>query len=185
MRRGSINTALAPTSLVLGAAALALTLSLSLLRSDDSAQPVEFGRISATVIPPDGPRLALCLLHAETPRQIQRGLMGVTDRTLGGCDGMAFTFSADTTEPFWMRDTPLPLSIAYFDAKGRLVSTADMKPCGDHPRCPLYPPAREYRLAVEAPRGQLPGLGIVPGARLVLGERGCDPGPRLTRTAGA
>lgn len=141
---------------------------------DDAAPPpAEFGTISATVTAPDGARHDLCLLDAHTPTQRRRGLMGVTDRSLGGCDGMAFRFTSDQTTPFWMRNTPLPLSIGYFDARGRLVSTADMAPCGDRADCPRYPPSGPYRYAVEVLRGRLAEFGIVPGATLSFGDTGC------------
>ena len=131
--------------------------------------------MAATVRTPDGTEHRLCLLHAKTPEQHRRGLMGVTDPTLGGCDGMAFTFSRDTVSPFWMRDTPLALSVAYFDSRGRLVSTADMTPCGDHDRCRHYPPTGPYRYALEVPQGRLAEIGVAPGSRLVIEKRSCDP----------
>jgi uncharacterized protein len=66
-----------------------------------------------------------------------------------------------------MLDTPLPLSIAFFDAGGQFVSATDMEPCPGQAGCPTYPAARPYRVAIEVPKGALPGLGIGPGARLV------------------
>ncbi len=110
---------------------------------------------------------ARCALLAETSAQLARGLMHRTD--LGGYDGMLFHFSDDATGPFWMKDTPLPLSIAFFDSTGQFVSSADMTPCiNNQPSCPTYSAARPYRYALEVPQGALPGLGIGPGARLVL-----------------
>ncbi len=106
-----------------------------------------------------------CALLAETPAQQARGLM--ERRDLAGYDGMLFRFPSDTETGFWMKDTPLPLSIAYFDADGQFVSTADMAPCIHQPSCPSYPAARPYRYALEVPQGALPRLGIGPGARLV------------------
>jgi hypothetical protein len=155
---------------ILGVGVVALALFTA-----EADGPAEFGRISATVRSSDGTEHKLCLLHAETTEQHQRGLMGVTDPALDGCDGMAFTFSRDTSSPFWMRDTPLPLSVAYFDSRGRLVSTADMRPCGDHNRCRHYPASRPYRYALEVPQGRLPEISVGPGSRLIFGARSCDP----------
>lgn len=70
------------------------------------------------------------------------------------------------TLSLWMRNTPMPLSIAYLDALGRVVFTADMEPCGDRADCPGHPPPRSYRYAVEVPRGRLAGFGLVAGATL-------------------
>ena len=55
-----------------------------------------------------------CGLLADTPEQQHQGLMHVTDATLGGHDGMLFRFSEVQRGAFWMKDTILPLSIAYF-----------------------------------------------------------------------
>jgi uncharacterized membrane protein (UPF0127 family) len=108
---------------------------------------------------------ARCALLAETAAQQSQGLMTRTD--LGGYDGMLFDFKADTTTTFWMKDTPLPLSIAFFDGTGRLVSTTNMAPCVNQPSCPTYSATGPYRWALEVPQGSLAGLGIGPGTRLV------------------
>ena len=110
---------------------------------------------------------ARCALLAETAAQQGRGLMERTD--LGGYDGMLFKFSTDHTGQFYMLNTPLPLSIAFFDASGQFVSTTDMAPCIDKPTCPTYGAARAYRWALEVPQGDLPRLGVGPASRLVAG----------------
>ena len=108
---------------------------------------------------------ARCALLAETATQQSQGLMNRRD--IGGYDGMLFRFGSDTTTSFWMKDTPLPLSIAFFDGTGRFVSTTDMAPCIHQPGCPTYSAAGPYRWALEVPQGALPRLGIGPGTRLV------------------
>ena len=110
---------------------------------------------------------ARCALLAETWAQQGLGLMNRTD--LGGYDGMLFKFASDTNGSFYMKDTPLPLSIAFFDATGDFVSTTDMAPCIHQPSCPTYSAARPYRWALEVPQGALPRLAIGPGTRLVTG----------------
>ncbi len=108
---------------------------------------------------------ARCALLADNAARQSQGLMNRTD--LGGYDGMLFDFSTETTVTFWMRDTPLPLSIAFFDTGGRFVSTTDMAPCIHQPSCPTYSATGPYRWALEVPQGALPPLGIGPGTRLV------------------
>lgn len=145
-------------------------------RPDPPRPPaVTFGSVTAIVTAPDGTTRELCLMLAETPEQILRGLMDVTDPSLGGHDGMLFRFPADRTGGFWMRNTPMPLSIAYVASTGQIVSTVDMRPCPDRTDCPTYPPAGPYRYAVEVPQGTLPVIGLTPGARLAPGSRGCTP----------
>lgn len=92
---------------------------------------------------------------AATPEQRAQGLMSVTD--LGGLDGMLFVFGADTAGGFWMKDTLLPLEIAFFTADGSLVDVLAMVPCGADP-CPVYRPSGPYRYAVEAVPGRLGAL---------------------------
>lgn len=110
--------------------------------------------------------LSWCVLVAATPALQNQGLMWVTDRLLSGYDGMLFRWNHDTTETFWMRNTPQPLSIAFFAADGALVSSTNMAPCGDRADCPSYSAAGPYRYALEVPQGQLPLAG--PGASLHL-----------------
>lgn len=125
-----------------------------------------FGEVSFRVA--SGPEL--CALLARTSAQQARGLMARTD--LAGHVGMLFVFEGDTNETFYMRNTPMPLSIAWFDSAGRLVSTADMAPCPDRPNCKTYTAARAYRYALEVPQGGLGGLGVGPGAAISVGG-GC------------
>ena len=108
-----------------------------------------------------------CALLAQTDEQRSRGLMNRMD--LGGYDGMLFVFAEDTRGTFWMKDTPLPLSIAWFDSSGRFVSATDMEPCIGKPDCPLYSATGAYRYALEVPKGGLEPLGIGPGSTIDVG----------------
>lgn len=108
-----------------------------------------------------------CMLLAETRAEQRRGLMETTD--LGGYDGMLFDFGEERPLSFWMRNTPMPLSIAFYGADGSFVSSADMAPCGDHDDCPLTPSAGPARYAVEVPQGELERFGLVAGSRLARG----------------
>jgi uncharacterized membrane protein (UPF0127 family) len=108
-----------------------------------------------------------CAAVADTAAARQQGLMARHD--LGGYDGMLFRFSADTRTTFFMRNTPLPLSIAWFDGAGRYVSQADMSPCPDIDGCPEHAASGPYRDALEVPQGHLSTLGIVPGSTMTIG----------------
>jgi len=111
---------------------------------------------------------------ADTPARQEQGLMYLTDPSLGGRPGMVFAYDRDEGGAFWMRNTRLPLSIAWVRADGTTVSTTDMAPCPDRePDCPTYPPAGPYRFAIEVPQGRLGDLGVSAGSRVTLGERGC------------
>jgi hypothetical protein len=117
--------------------------------------------------------LAWCMLLASTEAQRNRGLMQVTDPTLGGFDGIVFRFDSDTNDAFYMRNTPMPLSIAFISSDGDVVSTTDMAPCEDRAGCPLYHADAPYRTAIEVPQGQLGRLGIAPGNKVTDDHRSC------------
>jgi uncharacterized membrane protein (UPF0127 family) len=63
---------------------------------------------------------------AKTPEERTHGLMGRKD--LGKDEGMLFVFEIEDYYGFWMKDTPVPLSIAFIDKEGRIVKITDMKP---------------------------------------------------------
>lgn len=132
----------------------------------------DFGEIAIAITTPDGTTVGWCVLLARSPQQRQRGLMEVTD--LQGYDGMVFVYSGDTGNSFFMRNTPMSLSIGWFAADGNLVASEDMEPCADVDGCPLYAPGATYRFALEVPRGGLDELGAEDGSRLSLGG-GCAP----------
>jgi uncharacterized membrane protein (UPF0127 family) len=131
-----------------------------------------FGETHLTVTTSNG-MLAWCLLLAETEAQHNRGLMQVTDPTLGGYDGMLFRFPQDTQVQFYMRNTPMPLSIAFVSSDGKVVSTTDMAPCADRGDCPLYSAKGPYRTAIEVPQGGLTRLGIETGVVVTDDHRTC------------
>jgi uncharacterized membrane protein (UPF0127 family) len=63
---------------------------------------------------------------ANTPAERAKGLMGRNH--LGSQEGMLFVFEREDYHTFWMKDTLIPLSIAFIDKSGRIVEIADMKP---------------------------------------------------------
>lgn len=134
--------------------------------------PVGFDTIAIAIRAAGGASKTFCLWLAATEAERQKGLMGVTD--LAGKSGMIFTFPGDSNEQFWMYQTVMPLSIAFFDSTGAFVSSADMAPCpGASSTCPSYPAAGKYRDAIEVPQGGLAALGIGPGSALT--DRGSCP----------
>lgn len=125
------------------------------------------GETAIAVRDAHGKLVGCCVMTAVTEPQRERGLMQVKD--FGGYAGMLFVWTADTGSGFWMRNTPTPLSIAWFDADGNFVSRADMAPCADVDTCPSYDPTGPYRFALEVPGGDLAKLGIGPGSTLAVG----------------
>ena len=132
--------------------------------------PEGFDRVAARVIEPDGSICELCLWLADDADRRARGLMFVTD--LGPADGMAFVYPAARTSSFWMKNTLLPLSIAFFDPDGAFLSAFDMEPCTSDP-CQRYRTAPDFLVAVETAQGGLPAIGMVAGSTLELLDRPC------------
>jgi uncharacterized protein len=138
--------------------------------------PQGFQAVTVVVTLPDGTTREWCMWLADTSGLREKGLMGVTDPGLGGAMGMVFAFPQDTRSGFWMKDTVMPLSIAWYPAEGPLVSSTSMDPCPPGTAsCPVYEPGGPYRYAVEVPQGTLSGFGLVEGSSLALGST-CTPG---------
>jgi uncharacterized membrane protein (UPF0127 family) len=97
---------------------------------------------------------------AETAQEQQKGLMGVD--VLPADEGMAFVFDGPVASTFWMKDTLVPLSIAFVDANGRVIGVRDMQPCEADP-CPLYGVDDPYVLAIEANLGWFDQAGVEVG----------------------
>lgn len=97
---------------------------------------------------------------AATAAARQRGLMGRTH--LPADHGMLFVFEVAGKPCFWMRDTPLPLSIAFIDASGRVTDLADMQPRTDTLHCPQV----DVRYALEIAQGSFLRASLAPGAQV-------------------
>ncbi len=102
--------------------------------------------------------VALTVLVADEPAERERGLMGNT--TLGVDEGMVFVYPEARPRYFWMKDTPLPLSIAFVGADGRIVSIADMTPLSTA----LTPSGAPAMYAIEVHQGWFAAHGIAVGA---------------------
>jgi uncharacterized membrane protein (UPF0127 family) len=102
---------------------------------------------------------------ADTEAERARGLMG--RRELLDDAGMVFVFPTDSTSAFWMKDTLIPLSIAFYDESGTIVRILDMEPCTRDP-CVLYDPEASYRGALEVNRGAFERWGVREGDVLRL-----------------
>ena len=94
---------------------------------------------------------------ADSDAERAKGLMGVTQ--LAPNQGMAFLFDGPSIESFWMKDTLIPLSVAFVDAKGGVVTIREMEPCRSDP-CPTYDSDAPYVMAIEANRGWFEDNGV-------------------------
>jgi uncharacterized membrane protein (UPF0127 family) len=139
--------------------------------------PAQGGR-TATVAyrlePAGGRPVTVRLEVAADPAARARGLMGRAEVPEG--TGMVFLYPGDVAEAYWMKNTLVPLSIAFVAADGRVVSVAEMTPCTADP-CPSYPPAGPYRYAVELPAGAFEAAGVGAGDKVVATDPAALPEP--------
>jgi len=101
---------------------------------------------------------------AATPGQRSRGLMG--RRSLAEDAGMLFVFPVRVQVGFYMKDTLIPLDIAFISGD-RVVEVRSMTPCTSNP-CPVTTPAVPYELALEVEAGTLSRAGISAGAEVAF-----------------
>ena len=104
----------------------------------------------ASTVTFDGSGAVLYVAVADTAQEQQKGLMGV--EMLAADEGMVFVFDEPANSTFWMKDTLIPLSIAFVDESSRVIGVRDMQPCEADP-CPTYGIDEPYVLAIEANLG--------------------------------
>jgi uncharacterized membrane protein (UPF0127 family) len=121
------------------------------------------GETATVVLEGADGRTTLAVEVADSEDERREGLMGREE--LPADSGMVFLFDEPTTSTFTMRDTLIPLSIAFADANGRIVRVLDMEPCREEP-CPSYAADEPYTAALEVNRGQLDRWGVEPGDQL-------------------
>jgi hypothetical protein len=97
---------------------------------------------------------------ARTPLQTQTGMM--FRREMAQHEGMLFVFDTLERRCFWMKNTLLPLSIAFIADDGRVVNLADMQPQSEESHCSAEP----VRFALEMNQGWFAKRGIKPGFKL-------------------
>jgi uncharacterized membrane protein (UPF0127 family) len=95
-----------------------------------------------------------------------KGLMYRT--SLGENRGMLFVYPDERERSFWMKDTLIPLSIAFIDSERRIIDIQDMKPLDDEP--PSYVSAEPAQYALEVNQGFFEKRGVKVGDRVDVPE---------------
>jgi uncharacterized membrane protein (UPF0127 family) len=118
------------------------------------------GRLETTelaLLRKDGTGAVVLAEMARTGEQRRRGLMG--RKSLADGEGMFFVFETDRILSFWMKDTLIPLSIAYIAYDGRILEIHDM----EAQSLRSVQSARSARYALEVPQGWFARAGIEAG----------------------
>jgi len=97
---------------------------------------------------------------ANTPESRMQGLM--FRKTLGTSDGMLFVFDEPERQCMWMRNTYVPLSVAFIDAKGAILNVEDMEPLTENSHCASGP----AKFALEMNKGWFASRGLKAGTRI-------------------
>ncbi|HSL12502.1 MAG TPA: DUF192 domain-containing protein [Actinomycetota bacterium] len=155
---------------------LVLGLTLTACLDDDPtveapASPTAPSRQPASVLSigtESGQPATLHVEIADDDDERARGLMGVDDLPVD--QGMAFVWDEPVDAAFWMKDTLIPLSIAFWDTEGRVIAILDMEPCAEDP-CRTYAPEEPFVGAVEANLGWFADHGVQVGDAVELEER--------------
>jgi uncharacterized protein len=104
----------------------------------------------------EGERVEVRVEIADDPFERARGLM--YRKELREDRGMLFDFPREQPLSFWMKNTRIPLSIAYIDSEGRITDILDMKPLDDEP--PHYVSSEPVQYALEVNQGFFEERGV-------------------------
>ena len=140
------------TSLKTRTAALLMTLASGFANAQDAPQQLPAIRLSTGMH-------VLQVMVAQTPEQLSTGLM--FRKTMGTNDGMLFVFDEPGQQCFWMKNTLLPLSVAFIDDTGTVANIDDMKPQTLDSHCSTRP----VRFVLEMNVGWFEKRGIKAGSK--------------------
>ena len=103
------------------------------------------------------------LIRAEVAAEFGTRMRGLMYRaSMPQNAGMLFIFDESTQHCMWMKNTLIPLSVAFIDEKGAITNIEDMKPQTEDSHCA----SRSARYALEMNRGWFAAHGIKPGSRI-------------------
>ncbi|MCJ7839079.1 MAG: DUF192 domain-containing protein [Burkholderiales bacterium] len=108
------------------------------------------------------------LIQAEVARNEETRSLGLMWRkSMAQGAGMLFFFDESALHCMWMRNTLIPLSVAFIDERGQIVNIADMRPLDETTHCATRP----ARYALEMNQGWFKKRGIAAGAAIQGLER--------------
>lgn len=99
---------------------------------------------------------------ASTPGERAQGLM--FREKMGANEGMLFVFEAPAQVCMWMKNTPLPLSVAFIGEDGKIANIEDMKPHTLDSHCGKK--SVPIRYALEMNMGWFKQKNILPGTKI-------------------
>jgi uncharacterized membrane protein (UPF0127 family) len=104
------------------------------------------------------------LIRAEVASTFETRAQGLMFRKyLGPNEGMLFVFPQAEAQCMWMKNTLIPLSVAFMDAQGKIVSVSEMQPQTETTHCAAAPAT----YALEMSGGWFAAKGLKAGATLL------------------
>ena len=143
--------------------ACAASLIWALLMGASAAQTFERGVVRITQ---DGREARLPVEIAKDARAHAQGLMG--RERLGENAGMLFVYEGDARRFFWMKNTRIPLSLAFIDKSGEVLEIIHLQPHKPGMRVPSYRSRNKVRRVLEVNQGWFLRNGFGLGARVSL-----------------
>ena len=138
--------------------AIALVLQLAITTAAIARLPVQEPLPTITL------RIGSTSVEAEVADEIDERTIGLMGReNLAEGKGMLFVFREPQAMGFWMKNTLIPLSIAYINAAGVIREIHDMQP---HDETPARSAFRDLLYALEVPQGWFQKNKILPGDRI-------------------
>ena len=141
----------------------AAALLWALLTGASAAQIFERGVVRVTQ---EGREAVLPVEIARTPEARAQGLMG--RERLGANAGMLFVYEDDARRFFWMKNTLIPLSLAFIDKRGEVLEIIHLQPHRPGTRIPSYRSRNKVRRVLEVNQGWFLRNGFGLGARVSL-----------------
>jgi len=118
-------------------------------------QPARFPVISLTA--------GMHVIRAEVAAREDQRRQGLMFREqMGQNEGMVFLFDAPAEVCMWMKNTLIPLSVAFLDERGAIVNIEDMQPQTTESHCAERP----VRYALEMNQGWFSKRNIRPGMKI-------------------
>ncbi len=141
-----------------------LVLALLLTACGSGSAPATGDRAILRITTAEG----VATLQVEIADSPEERAEGLSNRTSMPADaGMAFLWDEPVEAQFWMKDTLIPLQIAFWDEEGRIVGLFEMEPCEADP-CRTYGPGDPFIGAVEANAGWFTTHGVRVGDTVEL-----------------
>jgi len=129
------------------------------------------GLTRITFVNKDGSNVDLVVEVADDAQERAKGLM--SRETLPEDQGMLFVFESEGEHAFWMKDTLIPLSIAFIEGEGKIIDIQDMEPREET----IHKADEPYLYTVEANQGWFARKGIEPRSQVRLARTAATPTP--------